>query len=210
MRSLRGLPLLLVLWAVLPARAGVYYSGEEIAPLPSQWRGFLLDVRLLRNVGVNPGPGIVASPLRARYEKARGELEKAARSRKLSADEQADLGALHLRLGDVPRALAVLRSAQRDHPRHFRIVSNLGTAWQLSGDLAQAAVFLQEAVRLAPGIHQRAEEVQLRLVRQRQREAPGTLAMDDLFGVRFLNDKGQYEPGRLGEAERKRLPADAV
>jgi hypothetical protein len=34
--------------------------------------------------------------------------------------------------------------------------------------------------------------------------------MDDLFGVRFLNDKGQYEPGRLGEAERKRLPSDAV
>ena len=46
-----GLPLLAVLFLpTLPARAGLYYSGEEIAPLPSQWRGFLLDQRILRSL----------------------------------------------------------------------------------------------------------------------------------------------------------------
>ena len=32
-------------WAPVPCRAGLYYSGETIADLPSQWRGYLLDQR---------------------------------------------------------------------------------------------------------------------------------------------------------------------
>ena len=32
----------------LPAWAGLYYSGENYASLPSQWRGYLLDQRALR------------------------------------------------------------------------------------------------------------------------------------------------------------------
>ena len=45
---------LFALSAAPAARAGLYYSGETIAELPSQWRGFLLDQRLLRNIAVKP------------------------------------------------------------------------------------------------------------------------------------------------------------
>ena len=38
------------------ARAGLHYSGETPAELPAQWRGFLLDHRAVRFVGVAPGP----------------------------------------------------------------------------------------------------------------------------------------------------------
>ena len=89
-----GLPLLAVLCLSTPhARAGLYYSGEAIAPLPSQWRGFLIDQRLLRTLGFKPASGGPSNPLRQRYEKASAELEKASRARKLNADELADLGA---------------------------------------------------------------------------------------------------------------------
>src|SRR5262249_7996101 len=119
-----GVSLLIVVF--LPsvrAGAGLYYSGEEMAPLPSQWRGFLLDQRLLRNLAFKPVKGGPANPLRDRYEKALTDLEKAARARRLSADERADLGALSIRLGNLSRAIEVLRSAQRDHPRHFKITA---------------------------------------------------------------------------------------
>src|SRR5438874_890019 len=116
-----GLPLIAVLFLpTLRAQAGLYYSGEEIAPLPAQWRGFLIDQRLLRALAFKPAPGMPVSPLRQRYEKAVAELKKTSRSRKLSADELADLGALHVRLGNVSRAIEVLRSAQREHPHHFK------------------------------------------------------------------------------------------
>ena len=103
------------------AQAGLYCSAEEIAELPSQWRGFLLDQRTLRNAAVK-APGI--SPLRARYVERAAQLTKSAGERKLSADEAADLGALYVRLGDIEKAVEVLRTAQRLQPNNFRIVAN--------------------------------------------------------------------------------------
>lgn len=200
------------------SQAGLYYSGEVYAELPSQWRGFLLDQRSLRNIGIKPVAGRAANPVRKRYEETAAKLEKTSRERKLSADESADLGAIYVRLGEIGKAIEILRAAQREHPNHFRLVANLGTAWQLQGDLEQAAVCLEQAVRLAPGKLQQAEEYHLKLVRERRRPlTPAPLprgergdGLDDLFGVRFVDDKGKYSPGKLGAGERKKLPADAV
>jgi hypothetical protein len=187
----------------------LHYSGEEYNPLPSQWRGFLIDQRHLRLLAIAPGPKAPVSAFRVRYEEALAGLEKAARTRALNADELADLGALHVRLGNPARAVAGLREAQRLHPRHYRIVSNLGTAWQLQGDLEHAEECLRDAVRLAPGNMQRAEELQLRLVRSR-RQQPTRQSLDPLLDVRFVNDRGEYEPGKLAAAERKKVPAGAA
>jgi hypothetical protein len=213
-------------------RAGLYYSGEAYAELPSQWRGFLLDQRTLRNIGVKPSAQRPANPARKRYEEVAAKLEKTRRERKLTADEAADLGAIYVRLGELDKAVEILRTAQREHPNHFRLVANLGTAWQLQGDLEQSAVCLEQAVRLAPGKLQKAEEYHLKLVRLRSHPlTPAPLppggrgedrrltplprgekaeGLDDLFGVRFVDDEGKYHPGRLAATERKKLPADAV
>ena len=211
MPRLRSAAAVVVLLALAPlARAGLYCSTETLAELPSQWRGFLLDQRALRNLGIKPGSGAAVNPLRTQYEADTARLEKTARERKLTADELADLGALYVRLGEAARAVELLRPAQRDHPTHFHIVANLGTAWQMQGDLEQAAVCLEQAVQLAPGKLEKAEQYHLKLVRLRQREAAGTQALDDLFGVRYVGDDDKYEPGKMAAAERKKLPADAA
>ncbi len=208
-RRLMTLALLGLFWSPAFCFAGLYYSGETIANLPSQWRGFLLDQRALRLAAVKPLPGKAASPLRATYQQALTNLEKEAQKRPLTADESADMGALYVRLGEPAKAVACLRAAQREHPKHFRLVSNLGTAWQMQGELEQAAACLREAVKLAPGKYQGAEELQLRLIESRQRRKD-TDALDDLFGVGFLNANGKYEPGHLAPADHKKLPSDAL
>src|SRR5439155_2773194 len=101
-------------------------------------------------------------------------------------------------------------TAQRQHPDHFHIAANLGTAWQLQGDLDQAAQALREAVRLAPPRLRKAEELHLKLVTCRRGQPRGTQTLDDLFGVRYVGDKGEYTPGAIAAAERAKLPADAV
>jgi tetratricopeptide (TPR) repeat protein len=207
---LRRAAVVLALLAFAPgARAGLYYSGESVAELPSQWRGFLLDQRTLRNIALKPAPGAKANPTRSRYEDEAARLEKKGRAA-LTADESADLGALYVRLGDAGKAVEVLRDAERAHPNHFRLAANLGTAWQMQGDLEQAATYLEQAVRLTPGKLEKAEEYQLKLVRLRRHEAPGQLGLDDLFGVRYGGPGDRYEAGKMDQAERKKLPADAA
>ena len=186
---------LLLLFAVVPARAGLYYSGEIYADLPAQWRGFLLDHRLLRMIAVAPTTALDASPLRVKYQQEAAMLERKTRT----ADDTADLGAIYVRLGVVDKAIELLRAGQRDHPNHFAISANLGTAWQLRGDLSAAAESLRIAVKLAPGRWLGTEELHLKLVLGRLRaKRPGNL--DDLFGVVMP----------LNEAERKKLPAGAA
>lgn len=190
--------------------AGLYYSGERQAELPSQWRGFLLDQRLLRGIAVKPSASVPASPARVRYQQEAERLTRLAAERALSADEAADLGALLVRLGEPARALSVLRTAQNQHPDHFHLAANLGCAAHLDGDLDQAAAFLQRAVTLAPGPLRPAEQLHLKVVRLRGRPGADPQALDDLFGIRYVGPDGTYQPGQLAPEQRKALPAEAL
>lgn len=203
--------LFLLLAVSASARAGLHYSGEAFAELPSRWGGFLVDQRTLRVAALDRAGG--SSPLRTTYQAAAKKLEQAAKARPLTADEAADLGALNVRLGNPGEAVKVLRPAARMHPNHFRTAANLGTAWQLAGDLEQAAAALEEAVRLAPVPLKEFETYHLKLVQLRLKEGRAALkpeAPDDLFGVKYVGDSGKAEPGRIAKAEWKRLPDGAA
>jgi hypothetical protein len=206
LRTISGVFLFLMTAAV--AHAGLYYSGEQYASLPTQWRGFLLDHRALRNIASKPKAESEASPLRTRYRQEAEKLQARLDKGRLGADDLADLGALYVRLGELERAVEVLRPAQRVHPNHFAIAANLGTAWQLLGDYRQASSALEDAVRLAPGKMLPYEEAHLKLVRLRQRGKSGDI--DNLFDIEYVNDKNAYEPGKLASAQMKKLPTKAV
>jgi Tfp pilus assembly protein PilF len=202
--------LVVFLTVVLPAtsHAGLHYSGETPAELPAQWRGFLLDHRALRMAGVTPAAGSPLHLLREQYEDAAKKLEDAAKKRGLSADEAADLGALYIRLGRPAKAVEVLRAAVRVHPDHYSLVSNMGTAWQLQGDHAEATRSLRDAVRLAPTRWKPFEEAQLKLVQLRQKDSKNAVTLDDLFGITIIGSSGKPESGKVDPAARKKLPAD--
>lgn len=194
------------------ARAGLYYSGEQFAELPSRPSGFLTDHRALRAAGYARPDGL-PSPLRNDYLAAAARLEKLAKARALTADETADLGAVYVRLGQADEALNLLAPAVRTFPEHFRIAANLGTAFQLTGDLGRAATQLEEAVRLAPAKLKPFEQAHLKLVRLRAKEGKAAnkpTAVDDLFGVKYVGASGEAEAGALADAEKKKLPADAL
>jgi hypothetical protein len=199
---------LFVLGSPAPASAGLHYSGEQFAELPSRFSGFLVDHRSLRTAAVERPGNLPPSPLRDDYLTAAARLEKLGKDRPLTPDEAADLGALFVRLGKIDAAVAVLSPAARKNPEHFRLAANLGTAFQQAGDLDRAADQLEEAVRLAPAKWRDAEKWHLKLVRLRAKEgrtANNPAAVDDLFGVAFAGT-----PGTLAEAERKKLPDDAL
>jgi len=194
------------------ASAGLHYSGEQFAELPSRPGGFLVDHRALRAAGFERPDGL-PSPLRGDYVAAAERLEKLAKTRALTADEAADLGAIYLRLGNTDKALNVLAAAARKSPNHFRLAANLGTAFHYNGDLNRAATQLEEAVRLAPASLKPFEQAHLKLVKLRAKEdkaARQTSTLDDLFGVKYVGESGSPEAGKMAAAERKKLPDNAV
>ena len=107
------------------AHAGLYYSGEHYAELPSRFRGFLVDHRALRTAAIERPRDVPVSPLREDFLVAVGRLEKLAKIRPLAADEAADLGALYVRLGKTEQALAVLQPAAQSRP----VTSGLPPTW---------------------------------------------------------------------------------
>lgn len=169
---MRQLVLLLLLICTPAAQAGVHLSLENLNDLPARWRGFLPDLRRLRVLGQPGFDGFGGSTLTHNtYADLLLKLESEARSRPLAADELADLGALHLRLGAPEKALGVLRDARRKHPRHFAIAANLGTACQAAGDLAAAIEALDDAITLAPERWKQAEQAHRRLLHLRSSSA---------------------------------------
>lgn len=204
----RVFSIVLLCLSALPARAGLYYSGESYATLPTQWRGFLLDHRQLRNIAVKPKTEAEASVLRQSYQREAAKLEALAKKDTLDADGIADLGAIYVRLGESARAVELLRAGVKSHPNHFAIAANLGAAWQMLGDYPQAVLALEHAVQLAPGRLQPFEDAHLKLARARLRSSANEL--DDLFGVQFGNGKGGYEPGKWNAVDQKKLPSKAV
>ena len=146
MNNLTYTAALVALLAAAPARAGLYLSGRAVPRAAGRLAGFLPDHRALRQAAAGAG------------RRRCGTLtptppggSTTARARPLTADEAADLGRAATSASAEPRkAVEVLRPAARAHPDHFRTAANLGTAWQLAGDLEQAAAALEEAVRLAP------------------------------------------------------------
>src|SRR3954464_2196995 len=115
-----GLIVVALLTLTSSVRAGLYLSSESYADLPAQWRGFLLDQRNLRQIAVPAGPKIEASPWRNRYLEELKKLDGQAHS----ADATADTGALLIRLGNIDRAIEILRGGQARHPNSFAIAAN--------------------------------------------------------------------------------------
>jgi hypothetical protein len=155
-------------------------------------------------------PNAAPTLLRQQYRLAADKLLEARQVRELTADEAADLGALLVRLGQPEKALGPLVEGQRKHPEHFRLTANLGTAWQLNGDLDKATETLRDAVKLAPQKWKTAETYHLKLVEARRKEKKAATELDDLFGVSYVGASGKPEPGRIDPAQRKNLPADAA
>lgn len=196
---MRALFLLLLLASPLLAQP------VPFRPLPVEWRGFLSDLRTLRNAG-NRAPG--PNPLRDTLSDRVKALESKAKP--LSPDDAADLGECLVRLVQPLKAVGVLRDARRADPKHYRIAAGLGVAWAAAGDWKQAANAFDDAVELAPAEWKAVDIAHRKLSVARSNDAKDADGLDDLFGVTFVGESGKPEAGKIAAAERKKLPANAV
>jgi tetratricopeptide (TPR) repeat protein len=222
-------------WALTAgvAKAGLYDPAQlarEAQEFPSQGKSlpfssFRDQLNELFTIGI-PQP---VSPARARHLERAKELAARLGSGEPRVEDLVSLGAEYVRLGRTGEAVDVLTRASALDRRNFMVFANLGTAHQLEGRWARAIDALQQAKENwppeLPGLtseqlkwFRRAEDYHLKLVRLRAREtlsrptnaAAAAEGLDDLFGVRFASQAGEFQAGRMPAEEQKKLPPDAV
>jgi len=147
----------------------------------------------------------------------------------LSLDRQVDLAADMIRLGRADDAVALLQPRARDRNPDFKALVTLSQAYAARGEWDSAIQTHADAFELAPrpvtlpGANAAqtkwvlevekgfvARWLALRKAEAASREPVETHDLLGLFPVRFVNDKGEYQPGTLAAAEKAKLRPDAV
>jgi tetratricopeptide (TPR) repeat protein len=219
----------LVCWTTLltaRASAGVY-SSQFPCPFTIKPDGFAQELSF------NPDKS-------GRFKEHLAKLELILNTQRESPDRAAvqrrirqtigdaiDRSADHLALGQVDEALNLLLPLARQSD--YRVLMNLAHALASRGDFGDAirrhtdARLDGEWPAMVPGISpeqrkwlQRVEKdyyarwLQLRNASQEKRLPADTESVLPLFDVRFGNEQGEYEPGKLAASEQAKLPPDAI
>lgn len=113
-----------------------------------------------------------------------------------------DYAAALMRVKRAPEAVEVLVGVERQHPGEYIVAANLGTAYELSGNLPQALRWIEEGIRRNPEAHQGTEWLHVRIL-----EARSQLASDPewLKWHRVLTQADLADGVRLEKALRYQL-----
>jgi tetratricopeptide (TPR) repeat protein len=215
------------------ARAGLYDPAPPDAMLVSLRKGQDVPFEIFRDALVDAIRA--ADPAQSGRTPRKALLERRTvllnrKLERLSPSQLNDLAVVQLRLRDLDGALEALKRAEGQNPRDFWTLTTLGTAYQTRGQSSEAARYLEAAQDFPPDPQwlesmgltrpwlQTLERAQLMLLRLRMREGQGRPArgqrpavnVDELFPVKFIGPSGQYEAGKFADAEKAKLPNDAV
>lgn len=215
-------------------QAGIYNPTEpDEGPLDPVYVGkFGLTLNFLASIAA---PKVEAdSPLRMRYFFAERLFDKLDPG-KLSAEEKLHFSAVLLRRRRALDAITLLNSATRQHPDVFLLQANLATAYHQNGELAKARDSLMDCLDAWPkewhaltdaqrdflmrlgwneapyAFYRDVETYYLKLLRLRSKEKGANFEeVDAIFGdVKFVNEAGEFEPGKIAKAEKAKLPRNA-
>jgi hypothetical protein len=223
------------------ARAGVYFTtgtftaefsrpddpdAQEPWPLASaSFSQFHQDLAAYRAAAVEPKDQ-KPSPIHLRYKRRVQELEGKESRGILSVDGRINLGAYYIRLQQPQKAIRLLEPVARQS-RHFMLLANLATAYEMAGGMNERAIdYRQQALAAWPAMYPGWDTAQVRFYRKaeqyhlllltlrdeeaRQQAGRTRLQLDRLFPrVQFVGPSGHYEAGTIAPAQWAEVPFDA-
>ena len=114
---------------------------------------------------------------------------------------RSDYAAVLIHRGDSRKAVEILESIERSNPGEYRVAANLGTAFELSGELDKAKQWIREGMRRNPRSHHGTEWLHLRILDARQALArnPHWLKSNSVTGLDFGLEAKPRVPTRWPE-----------
>jgi hypothetical protein len=112
-----------------------------------------------------------------------------------------DYAAKLIRQGKTKRAIAMLESVEKEHPGEYMVAANLGTAYELDGDVDRALRWISEGNKRDPKSHFGTEWLHIRILEVKRELArdPAWLETHSVLDFDFGTDKVPVIPDVWGK-----------
>lgn len=119
-----------------------------------------------------------------------------------------DYAVMLARAGELTEALAVLNDIEATNPGLYPTAANLGTVYELSGDVEKSLHWIQEGLARNPQSHSGSEWLHVRILQAKQKMAddPDWLKTHSILGLNFGDEPRPVQPtneefAALGESQ---------
>ncbi|MBI1223409.1 MAG: hypothetical protein GC180_12465 [Bacteroidetes bacterium] len=82
-----------------------------------------------------------------------------------SLDIQNDMAVVYMRLGDPGTAKQMLLRLEGNHPGTYSVAANLGTCYELLGEIDSALIWIHKAITISPKAHENSEWIHVMILR---------------------------------------------
>jgi tetratricopeptide (TPR) repeat protein len=112
-----------------------------------------------------------------------------------------DYAAKLIRQGKVKRAIEMLDSIEKEHPGEYIVAANLGTAYELGGDVDRALRWISEGYKRNPDSHLATEWLHIRILEVKRELAkdPAWLKTHSVLDFDFGTDAVPVFPAKWGK-----------
>lgn len=170
-----------------------------------------LDGRVEEISSLPPGAfadGLVQKKPREYWLKWLGELKQRSAKEPDNHQLRNDYAVMLVRAGELTEALAVLNDIEATKPGLYPTAANLGTVYELSGDVEKALHWIQEGLARNPQSHSGSEWLHVRILQAKQKlgDDPDWLKTHSILGLNFGDESRPVRPtnkefAALGESQ---------
>lgn len=135
-------------------------------------------------------------------EEIRKDLNRALAKRGQTKDDfqnESNIALYYMKLGEVKKALAILKPLAVEYPQEYTIIANLGTAYELNGELNKALKYIKQGYALNPDSHLGSEWIHIKILEAKIKQASNSTWLDThpIITVDELRQKQEEYRSRL-------------
>lgn len=97
----------------------------------------------------------------------------------------------YMKLGRVQEAIEILEPLQKKHPKQYNLIANLGTAYELSGQLDSALKYISLGFKINPKSHRKSEWIHIKILEAKikEKKQPNWLDYNPVLSKKLLKSK---------------------
>jgi tetratricopeptide (TPR) repeat protein len=110
-----------------------------------------------------------------------------------------------IHLGGVKEAIKILEKIEKEHPGEYATAANLGTAYELNGELPKALQWIKKGYELNPQSHEGSEWLHVKILESKIaiQSDPDWIKSHSVLGMNFGDSKAPAQPGEISSEPSK-------